>query len=196
MTISSALFYQLISAILTAVLAFSAIVQTYNSLKFGLYARMEPKYVKGGGQYMVPVIGNTGPGVVKNINWTLQVYSPGETGFDIMYNDEGKIAFIPPQTSLEIDSGLPRYITPLESKVNVGNPDFVPEVEEYRSFELTLDRKRFFLIAVSSRFNFDAEGRLSGYQRKIHLGEMAKNKKKRSVHKKRKNFNRKKDKLF
>lgn len=196
MTISSALFYQLISAILTAVLAFTAIVQTYNSLKFGLYARMEPKYGKDGVPYMVPIVGNTGPGVVKNINWTLHVDSPGETGFDMIYNDEGKIAFIPPQTSLEIDSGLPRYITPLESKVNVGNPDFIPEVEEYRSFELTLDRKRFFLIVVSSRFNYDAEGSLSGYKRKVQLGEMAKNKKKRSVHKKRKNSNRKKDKLI
>lgn len=196
MAISTTLFYQLISAILTAVLAFTAIVQTFNSLKFGLYARMDPKLDKDGDSYMIPIIGNTGPGLVKNISWTLSAYSPEEGDFDMVYGDAGKIAFIPPQTTIELDSGLPRYIIPFESKVNLGNPYFEHKIEEYRSFKLTLDRKSFFILVVSSEFKFNADGRLSRYKRKVLLGKRAKNKKKVPVRKKRKELQSQKDKLI
>jgi hypothetical protein len=177
MSISSILIYQLISVVLTAVLAFTAIVQTYNSLKYGIYARMEPKFSKDGEAYMDLIIGNTGPGIAKDISWKLEAYSPGETGFDILYNESGKIAMIPPKSNLELYPGIPYHESSLISKVNAGDPQYFPDIEEFRSFDLIVKKPKLRFMVVSLKFSFYADGRLSKYEHKNELREKWKNKK-------------------
>ncbi len=84
---------------------------------------------------------------------------------------------IPPKSNLELYPGIPYHESSLISKVNAGDPQYFPDIEEFRSFDLIVKKPKLRFMVVSLKFSFYADGSLSKYEHKNELREKWKNKK-------------------